>query len=217
MSGFLRLFGGIWLLGGLPFLIAGIYMFTADRRFASEAQVARGTVVAKEVHQRRDSDGDTSTSYAVRYRFRAPDGTTLDGSSDVAYERWRGLVERGPVGVAYLPSNPSTNRVEGTSRLWMTVLFTLMGGFFAAAGAVILSYGIRGRRRETRLRETGLTAEATVVDVQPTRMTINGRRQGGTHRVPPARRGDAVEGGRSCVGAARPRPAAGFLVGRRLS
>jgi hypothetical protein len=114
----------------------------------------------------------------VRYRFRAPDGGTLDGESDVDYERWRGLAERGPVDIAFLPSKPSTNRVQGTSRLMMSVMFTLMGGFFAIAGAVILAYGIRGGRRATRLRETGLTAEATVTAVQPTRMTINGRRQG---------------------------------------
>jgi hypothetical protein len=178
VSGFLSLFSGIWMIVGLTFLIAGIYMFTADRRFAREAQVTNGTVLSKDVHQKRDRGGDTSRTYSVRYRFTAPDGAALEGESDVDYERWRALVERAPVRIAFLPSKPSTNRVEGTSRLWMTVMFTLMGGLFAIAGAVIGASGIRSGRRAKRLRESGLIAEATVTAVEPTRMTINGRRQG---------------------------------------
>ena len=177
MNRFLMLFGGIWLLVGLPFAIAGIVLLRAERNFEREAQAATGIVLSKEIDRHRDSDGSTRTRYSVRYRFTAPDGQVREGSTQLDRERWQTLAEREPIEIAYRASDPSTHRVHGTSRMMLAVLFAALGGLFTIAGAVILSFGLRGRRRRRRLHETGMRAEGIVTRVKTTALKINRRPQ----------------------------------------
>jgi hypothetical protein len=117
----------------------------------------------------------------VRYRFTAPGENVLEGSSDVPYERWTELAERQPVEIAYLPSDPSRNRLRDTNRTTLGAVFTGVGGALAIAGAVIVGFGIRNRRRHRRLHETGLVADALVTDVRSAQLRVNGRQQGRVH------------------------------------
>jgi hypothetical protein len=177
MNRFLLLFGGIWFVVGLPFAVIGIYVWTAEREFEREARVATGIVVSKDINHSRNKDGSTSTSYSVRYRFTPRGGRTLEGESGVDRDGWNRFAEREPIEIAYLPSDPSNNRVRGTSKMVLAWIFTGLGGLFTVAGAVILGFGIRSSVRDRRLRDTGMTAEAVVTRVKATTVKINKRRQ----------------------------------------
>ncbi len=153
MNRFLLLFGGIWFVVGLPFAIIGVYVWTAEREFEREARVATGIVLSKDIRRSRHNDGATSTSYSVRYRFTPRAGRTLEGASSVDSDAWDRLAEREPIEIAYLPSDPSENRVRGTRKMALAWIFTGLGSLFTIAGGVILAFGIRGSVRHKRLRE----------------------------------------------------------------
>lgn len=177
MNRFLLLFGGIWFLVGLPFTVIGIYVWTAEREFDRDARVATGVVLSKDVNHSRNKDGSTSTSYSVRYRFTPRGGRSLEGESGVDRDGWNRLAEREPIEIAYLPSDPSNNRVRGIRKMVLAWIFTGLGSLFTVAGGVILAFGIRGSVRHRRLRANGLTADAVVTRVQASNVRVNRRRQ----------------------------------------
>lgn len=177
MNRFLLLFGGIWLLVGVPFTIAGVWIYTTEREFERDAVVARGIVLSKDISRSRNNDGSTSTSYSVHYRFTPRGGKTIEGESTVDRDDWNRLVEREPIEIAYLPRDPSTNRVRGESKMLVAWIFGGLGSLFTIAGGVIFGIGIRSGLRQRRLREGGMTAEAVVTRVQMTNVKINRRRQ----------------------------------------
>jgi hypothetical protein len=178
MNRFLLLFGGIWLLVGLPFAITGIVLFRAEQHFAREARTATGIVLSRDIDRNRESDGSTKTRYSVRYRFTAPDGQVREGSTQLDRAQWQTLAEREPIEIAYAASDPSNHRVHGTSRTLLAIIFGGLGGAFTIAGAVIFSFGLRGSRRRRRLHETGMTADGAVTGVKATKVKINRQAQG---------------------------------------
>jgi hypothetical protein len=172
-------FGGIWLFCGAPFLIAGVYLgahaMRQQARFERDGQVTEGIVLTKRISRKSDSQGRQSTSYWVGYRFSAPEGRVVKGEAQVSAGLWDRLVEREPVRVTYLPDRPATSRLEDEGADWMLPgIFTLLGLFFAGAGGPIFFRGVRGIRRELRLRDEGTRVEATVVDVAPANVSFNG-------------------------------------------
>jgi hypothetical protein len=181
MNRFLIWFGALWFLVGASFAAGGIYLLANEHAFESDAQSTTGIVLTKEVNRSRNRRGNTSTSYSVRYRFTTPDDGTLEGKSDVPYDEWTKLVERQPIEIEYLPSDPSANRLRGTNRRTLALIFTGMGSAFAIAGAVIMMAGIRAARRYRHLRETGELTEGVVTDVRAARLRVNGRQQARVH------------------------------------
>jgi hypothetical protein len=177
MNRFLLLFGGIWLLVGVPFTIAGVWIYTTEREFERDAVVARGIVLSKDISRSRNNNGSTSTSYSVRYRFTPRGGTAVEGESTVDRDDWNRLVEREPIEIAYLPRDPSTNRVRGESKMLLAWIFGGLGSLFAIAGGVIFGIGVRGSLRGRRIRESGMTAEAVITGVKMTNVKVNRRRQ----------------------------------------
>jgi hypothetical protein len=177
MNRFLLLFGGIWLLVGVPFAIVGIWVYTTEREFERSAVVARGVVLSKDISQSRDRNGSTSTSYSVHYRFTPRGGRTMEGRGGVDHDVWDRLVEREPVDIEYLPGDPSSNRVRGESKMLLAWIFGGLGSLFTIAGGIIFGIGVRGSLRGRRLRETGMTADATITRVQMTNVRVNRRPQ----------------------------------------
>jgi uncharacterized protein DUF3592 len=173
-------FGGIWFFVGAPFLIIGTYVgidtFHQQARFEREGQVTQGTVLTKSITRRKDSEGREGTSYWVGYRFTAPDGAVVKREALVSGELWDRLVEREPVRVTFLPGDPQTNRIEGESSAWMLpIILTGLGLVFAPIGGYIFFLrGVAGILRELRLQSEGAVAEATVVEVEPTNISLNG-------------------------------------------
>lgn len=171
------MFGGIWLLVGVPFLVAGLLVLRSDRNFARDARVTRGTVLSKDIERSRGNNGSTSTRYVVRYRFTAPDGRVLEGRAGVDRDRWDALVEREPIEIAYDPADPASHRPAGASNTILGAIFAALGGLFSIAGGAIFAAGVRGARRAARVRENGMTAEAIVTRVRATNVSINKRKQ----------------------------------------
>lgn len=171
-------FGGIWLLVGAPILIAGIlvgvHSIRQQERFKNEAKVTDGMVLNKWISRQR-REGRESTSFWVGYRFSAPNGTVVKREAQVSSELWDRLVERQPVPVTYLPSDPATSRIEGESAAWvLPLIFTGLGLVFAPIGGFMFFKGLAGIRRELRLQSEGTSAQATVEEVAPTNTRFNG-------------------------------------------
>jgi len=168
------LFGGIWLLVGAPFLAAGLSTaydtMRVQERFRTEAEITDGMVLTKSIAR-----GKNERTYRVGYRFLASDGTTIRTHAQVSPGLWDRLAEREPVRVTYLKSDPRVSRLEGAGpdRSGPAIL-TLIGLVVAPIGAVVFFKGVRGIARQVRLQTEGTRTYATVIDVAPTKMRING-------------------------------------------
>jgi hypothetical protein len=170
------IFGGIWLVVGIPFLIGGIAMWQHEERFAREAVTTEGKVLTRDIrtaHRSSSSGSSTSTEYWVGYRFQAPDGTHYEGSSKVDVHVWEGLLEQGPVTVSYLTSDPATNRVAGEPDRVGPGIMAGLGGFFSLAGGTIVLVSLGKRLSRGRLLRSGMSAEATITAVEETSFSIN--------------------------------------------
>lgn len=148
---FAFVFGGIWLLCGVPFLVTGIYVgidtMRERGRYQREARVAEGIVLTKRISRSRDS-----TSYHVGYRFSA-EGTVVTGEAEVSGDLWDRLVEREPLAVTYLPGEPRRHRIEGEGPSFLLPAIHLaLAVVLVPLGGWIFSRGVREVRRQLRLQ-----------------------------------------------------------------
>jgi len=169
-------FGGIWLLCGVPFLVVGLYAgvdtIRQQARFRTEGQLTEGMVLTKRITR---SDKNKSTSYWVRYRFPGPDGATVTSETKVSDALWDRLVEREPVRVTYLPDRPGSSRIEDQGPDWvLPLVFTVLGFVLVPVGGRVFVKGLRRIRLELRLGREGARAEATVTNLEPTNVSVNG-------------------------------------------
>lgn len=170
------IFGGIWLVVGIPVLIGGIAMWKQEDRFARDAVTVEGKVLTRDVRTARSSSSSgssTSTEYHVRYRFLTPDGVGREGDGKVDVHIWESLQEQGPVTVSYLPGDPGTNRVAGEPDRVGPAIMAGLGGFFTMAGSTIFLFSLRKRLSHGRLLRSGMSAEATITAVEETSFSIN--------------------------------------------
>jgi len=171
---FWLLFGGIWAVVGLPFLIVGIVLAVQPSRYQN-AEVTDGTVLTKLITR---NSKNSNVNYVVTYRFTTPDGQTVEGRATVNRDTWDRLRERGSIRVTYQPRSPGTHRVEGESGDFMLiVIFTFLGLVFGGTGSFLVYRALTGIFRDLRLTREGLTAQAEVLEVVPRRMTVNGMPQ----------------------------------------
>lgn len=171
-SNFWLWFGGIWLAVGLLFFGigagVGFYRNEFAARLDREGVRVQGLVLTKEI----SAPQDRSTTYDVTFRFDDANGRTIRGSAKVDPERWDALSERGPIEVVYLADRPQTYRVAGQSDSdgLLTLVFSLVGAVLAAVGGIIVGNAMRVRR----VARSGAVALASVVEVRPGRLQING-------------------------------------------
>lgn len=169
---FWLVFGGIWLVVGLPFVFSAFHMFRTESRFSEEAASVQGTVLTRDIHRGRSTNGGSSTRYEVSYRFTADD-RTFEHRDRVDVQTWEGLTERGPVEVQYLPDDPTQSRIAGETDRVGSFIMGGLGGFFAVAGGLIVAYDVRRRLLRARLQREGVSADATVTGVGPTNLSVN--------------------------------------------
>lgn len=173
-------FGGIWLSVGTIFLVvgvsAGIYRSMLNDRLDKEGRTVDGVVLTKEIHTTSNKKGSRSSpSYRVAFRFVPREGETVRGTADVTTEEWDLLEERGPIQVTYLPEQPQTYRVAGQSQdVLLPLIFGVVGGVIGALGGFIVFNAVVTRKREKELSRTGVMAEATITDIGPSYLRING-------------------------------------------
>ena len=151
---FALLFGGIFLVFGCPFFMAGVWALVQERQFENQARIAQAMVLTREIHH--SSKG--GTRYSITYRFTTAQGRTLKGSGKVSFKVWQSLEEKGPVSVLYLPDKPSSNRVQGETNWFGSLIFIPFGSVFMLIGGIVFFFGLRNCLRRLRLSRDGLTA-----------------------------------------------------------
>lgn len=173
-------FGGIWLSVGAIFLVVGVsvgvYRSELNDRLDKEGRTVDGVVVTKEIYTTSNKNGSRSSpSYRVTFRFVPREGDTVHGMADMNMEDWDALVERGPIQVTYLPDQPQSYRAAGQSQgIVLPLVFGAVGGVVGSIGGFIVFNAVGKRKRERDLSRTGMLAEATIVDVGPSYLRING-------------------------------------------
>jgi hypothetical protein len=175
-------FGGLWLAAGLIFLPVGLALLWHDyeRQNLIPAEGARtvGMVLTKTVVASSGRD----ERYSIEFRFSTKQGKRIQADAKVTGAQWNLLRERGPVKVGYLPDNPDISRVPGQIRDTVpALLFSSLGGVFAALGAVIFTIGVRGAHRVRVLTRSGTTAQARVDGVAQSNFAVNGVPQLSVH------------------------------------
>jgi hypothetical protein len=141
--------GGIFFLVGA--LMGGISLWQLyDANRVLEGERVRGEVLRKAIQANRTEGSMVRPRYRIDYRYAAQ-GETLSASSDVTPELFARLEPGAPLEVVYLPSDPSTHRVEGEARdLVVLIVLVLMGAFFASAGAWLARNGWRAAPQDAR-------------------------------------------------------------------
>jgi hypothetical protein len=171
-------FGGIWLAVGLSFLAIGgaiglnLMDGGLDARLRAEGTRAEGTVLTKEI-----ASADDSPRYRVTFRFADALGAVIRGTAELDPNAWDALVERGPIEVVYLQDRPQTYRVPGQTGdddAVLAFVLPFMGAVVAALGGGLIVMALRTRRIRRELLRSGASAAATVVDVGPGSLRING-------------------------------------------
>jgi Protein of unknown function (DUF3592) len=166
--------GAIILLPGLVFATLGVALAVQDARFVAGGATAVGIVLSKDI---KPATQNESTSYSIRYRFTASNRRTYEGSSTIDVDAWDRLVERGPVTVQYLVSDPSSSRLPGAGTLLFEALFIVIGLVALVVGGYLVVSSSRILREDWRLLQVGIEAQATVAAVEPTNLRINRRVQ----------------------------------------
>ena len=166
--------GAVILLPGLIFSAIGVGLAIQDVRFAAGGATAQGIVLSKDI---KHATGKSGTSYSLRYRFTASNGRTYEGSSTIDVDGWDRLVERGPVTVQYLASDPSSSRLPGGGNLLFEGVFIGIGSVALLIGGYLVVSSSRTLSEDWRLLQVGIEAPATVVAVEPSNLRINRRVQ----------------------------------------
>jgi hypothetical protein len=170
-SRFWVLFGSIWLVIGLPFVLLAFYFLLQERQLETTGRVVEAMVLTKGI------DGSSDMNRSVTYRFTSADGQPIEGKSDVGESLWNSLTERGPVSIAYLPNRPAVNHVVGTSKLTLLIIFSFVGGLLSIAGGTIVTVARSSARTKRRLLTAGVRVPATVAEVKDMNLRVNGRTQ----------------------------------------
>lgn len=171
---FWLLFGGIWLFVGLFFLAFALVFAFNEFEYARSGVTTTGMVLTKDIVPARSN---SSTEYRVSYRFTTGQGEVVEGSDAVEIATWERLQERGPIEVRYLPGRPSTNGLALGTDAVLPVSFLVVGLIVAGTGAVLFGRALRGILKARRLLRLGRATAATVVGVDETKVTVNGRQQ----------------------------------------
>lgn len=161
-------FGGIWLLMGILFLVATVWVAGYLQAIQRSGEMAEGVVREKRL------DKQALLPHTVRYRFPTPDGQTFEDDGALPKEQWDALRDGGPVRVRYDPKRPIFNQLEQEQvNVWLVVIFLGTGVLLTRiGGGIVLSWSVK-LRRFLRLQEHGMMVEGTVLDVPPTGLVVN--------------------------------------------
>jgi len=148
---------GLIAVFGIVCLAYGLWLGGREVLFATSGARTTAVVVSKSV--------DGSADH-VRYRFRAQDGTTVDGDDIVNSDTWAALAIGGPITVEYAGVAPATlNRVADNAPLLVLSIVLLTGIVFTFLAGPRFRARFRYVRLERRLLREGIETEATVDDV----------------------------------------------------
>jgi hypothetical protein len=136
----------LWLVPLLILPWAGSLFFDdyqRDQRLAREGRSVQGVIVAKSTKSKGGRGG--GTYYLVDYRFQPKDGgeALVEGRAKVDPDRWETLQEQQPIGVLYVPGDPSIHRADGEGPAFSVVGATAV----MLLDVILLVAGLIGRAR----------------------------------------------------------------------
>lgn len=170
---FWPLFGAIWLAGGVLVILIAAGIAWSDSLFDRHAIVREGRVISKTVHP---GSGRSSATRVVTYRFVGLDGQEITGRQAVRTRTWNALDEGTRVRIAYLPNDPSRNRLADGRDIPAALVMFVVGGAVAGLGGALAGWGVTRYRRHRQLSREGVRARATVTAVKETSYRHNRRR-----------------------------------------
>lgn len=174
--GFNGWFGLIFLVVGLGVLIGSGFMARNSLRLANEGEVATGAVLGKDWRESRDSDGDRTTTYYVRFHFGTLTGERIEDENSVSYDIYRDAEIGDPIEVKYWPADPMLNEIDPGSNTFMAFMMAVLGLPFFLVGATFVTLQARFALGAVRTREHGELLEAEVTEHQPSGLTVNNTR-----------------------------------------
>jgi hypothetical protein len=170
---FWLLFGGIWFLVGIVFGAVGAGLLWSGWQFRTRGESVEARVLRK--YSERGSKG--SFSYHLDYEFRTGRGDWIAGKDAVDRAAWERAPENGTVRVQYLPDQPGKNRVPSSEDDWQPPIFAGVGLVFGGIGGVLTFRSLSRVSTILRVLREGIRADATVLDVRLTNVSINRIRQ----------------------------------------
>jgi hypothetical protein len=164
--------GTIFVVAGSVGSIGSVGEWRAARRFEREAVTVEAAVVDKSV-ERANRDDNPVTRYLVTYRFTPSAGGAVEQTEAIAVERWEELAAGNAVTVRYLPDEPSTARTQSATPAWAPPLVAAVTAAFAVLGALIAWPWWRRTLVLVRVHRSGVSAQASVIEVAPTGTVVN--------------------------------------------
>ena len=174
--GFSGWFGLIFLVVGAGVMIGAGYVGLQAWRLAQEGEVVTGEVLGKDWRESRDSDGDTTTTYYVRFHFDTRTGDRIEDENSVSYDIYRDADNGDPVEVRYWPQDPMLNEIEPGSNRFMALMMGILGLPFFLVGLGFATVQARFALGAVRIREHGERLAAEVTEHQSTGLTVNNTR-----------------------------------------
>ena len=172
---FFLLFGAIFLCAGTTLLYGGITTAIQERAYQKEGEVVEAVVWSKSI-QRASREGNTSTRYEITYRFTTANGAA-EGVAAVTVEEWEALEQGSPFKITHLPGTPGSSRTESSSGMTDALVMIGAGSLAALFGGVVFTLSAIRIWREWRLLREGLTAQGTVLAIEPSNVAVNRVRQ----------------------------------------
>lgn len=169
-------FGLIFLLLGTGVLIGSGVVGVNAWRLTSEGEAVTGEVLGKDWRTSRDSDGDTSTSYYVRFSFDTRTGEYFEDENSVSYEIYSNAEIGDPIEVNFWPGDPMLNEIDPNSNIFIASLLGLLGLPFFLVGATFVTLHARFVLGAIKTRDRGEQVEAVVTEHQRSGLTVNNTR-----------------------------------------
>jgi hypothetical protein len=146
--------GGLFFLLGAIFCCVAAWLFLGERIEAArlaDGGKARGEVLRKLIVADRTQGSFVRPKHRIEYRFVPARGEPVSAEADIEPALWQRLGKGDPVEVHYLPADPAEHGIEGMQRDWViTLVFALIGGFFAPVGFWLARNGLTAKDAPAR-------------------------------------------------------------------
>ncbi|MCO6431328.1 MAG: hypothetical protein J5J00_10745 [Deltaproteobacteria bacterium] len=168
--------GGILLLFGVPFTLIGVNTLTSEYRYSNEGLKTTATVIAKRIEESKDSKNNFIKSYLFRYSFKPLEGAALEAEDYIDEEFYAATEDGASIEVQYLADDPAgTSRViDGREGDYLAGgLFLGIGALTSIAALWFLRSSLRRIFLHRRLLREGAIADAEVISVEQSSLSIN--------------------------------------------
>lgn len=161
------IFGGVFLLIGIVFILICLISTIAYNKFKESAEKCNAVITNIESYY--DSNSET-TEYDVYVRYEV---------DDVVYDKElnyyeSGMVEGDIITIYYNVDDPNDIMADGDATLFL--IFGIIGAIFAIIGVVCLIVVIRGKKIKKRIIAMNCIIQAQIGGIEPNySVSVNGK------------------------------------------